>query len=156
MKKLILGAMMGFGLLLGGCSEEAADKPTSKPVVEKEAEKPAEPVEKPADNSFKEDVMLEDMRNSYDGVATVTFEPDPGIYKVTPSPELAIEIGEMMDGTRSKDSWYGLVDGFEQLSERIKDDVGPGYGLALINPVNNDKTLLLLADGTVLYDIFKE
>ena len=165
MKKVgIVGAgVISIGLLLGACSEEAVQVDEkkvveeSKPVAPPKEEKEVAPKEDLTDKSVDEAIMLKKLKENFIEVGDVTFDEESKVFTVHPEdPQVAVELAEMLDGTRSKESWYNLVESFTGLSERIGRKLGPGYGLAMANPVNEENVILIITDGLVIYDVFEK
>jgi len=181
MKKVgIIGAgVISIGLLLGACGEEEAIKVDEKKLIEetkpvappkeekevapKEKEEPIQdleekPIEEVAPSmTAEEEAMKADFEQSFAGVGDITFDIESKMYIVHPTdPQVAEEIAGMINGTMSKESWYRLVEATVGTSNRILDSMGPGYSVAVANPVNDDNVILLVTDGLVLYDVFGE
>ena len=152
-----IAKFIGITLLavtLGACSEDVTSEPAEKePVTEiKKESKP--PKEKPKASEEDEQKMLEELQAAITG-SDVTFNKKLKMYTIElEGDQMIYEIASMESGEMSKESWYNLVDQTKETSEHIKSKLGSGYSVALTNPANPDKSILLIMDGMVIYDIF--
>lgn len=104
-----------------------------------------------------EQMALDTLEESFEGMAEVTFDRDSKLYKITPTdPAFEKELVMMNEGIIEKEAWDTLVDNFAYLSDSMKGLVGNGYSITLMNPSNSDKYLLMITDGKVEYDVFNE
>ena len=155
MKKVIKFIGITFlAVTLGACSEETTSEPVKKEPAA-EVKKETKPVKEEAKTTAKdEQKMLKDLQVALSG-SNVTFNEKLKMYTVELQGEQMIyEIASMESGEMSKESWYNLVDQTKETSEHIKSKLGSGYSVALTNPANPDKSILLIMDGMVIYDIF--
>lgn len=51
------------------------------------------------------------------------------------------------------EGWGNVVDGITSMSESLKDNLGSGYSIHLLNPANKDNVLLSMMDGIVFYNV---
>jgi hypothetical protein len=165
-----LGAVM-LGLVVGCSSEEVAEKP-EKPAVEEVEEKEvkveepieAEPVaedpvseEPDVSQDAKEQVQLSLLKSTFDGIAEIDFDAEEKNFIITPTgTDFALELIQMLNGTKSHDDWNNLVESTQQVSNQTLELLGEGYAFTFMNPANKDKVILLIQDGTVLYDVFNQ
>lgn len=104
-----------------------------------------------------EQMALDTLEESFEGMAEVSFDRDRKLYKITPTdPAFEKELVMMNEGIIGKEPWDTLVDDFAYLSDSMKGLVGNGYSITLMNPSNSDKHLLMVTDGKVEYDVFNE
>lgn len=123
---------------------------------ENEEAKTSEPVDNVA-QEIVEKMALDTLEESFAGLAEVSFDRDSKLYTITPTdPAFEKELVMMNEGILGQEAWDALVDNFVFMSNNMIDVIGNGYSVALINPSNSDKYLLLLTDGKVEYDVFNE
>lgn len=161
MKKAFLGLTVVGILLFGACSDmgetvEEKKEPVEE-VVEKEKVEVVEEVEEikeePVDNSALEQLMLTIMQDNFKGIADVTFNAENKAYIILPTDDgFTQELFGVINGALPKDSWNGLLESSKDMSNAIKEQVGPGYQVHMLNPTNPDNTILSLMDGIVFYD----
>lgn len=84
------------------------------------------------------------------------FDEEEKVFSIIPPEEVALELTLMKEGHMERDDWEMLRENMVELSKSIKENLGEGYIISLLNPVNTDNTLLMVVDGLVVYDLFGE
>lgn len=177
MNKLLL-IMTTFLLFLGACSSKESNSSdlelddTEETVevkeVTQEAEEIIEEIEEVEEEfEIEESISPEDereirtllalaiMEKNFDGTAIIDYDEENDAITILPTdPEFARAVVSLQTGAFSMDNWYELRDSYVVLSEQLKNAVGEGIIIALLNPSSPDKTILTLVDGFVLYDVF--
>lgn len=139
--------------------KEAPKAEAKEPVKEEVKEEPVKEVKKAEkkDNSANEKAALKIMQDSFKGVGDVEFDKEHKTYKVTPTdPKFSAELLMTTQGKISKDSWNSMKDNMKELSNSMNGMLGDGYSVALMNPVNKDKVILMVLDGIVFYDLMED
>lgn len=104
-----------------------------------------------------EQMALEIMEESFAGIAEVSFDKESKLYTITSTdPAFEQELVMMNEGILGQEEWNILVENFAFMSDSVKDLIGNGYSIALMNPSNSDRYLLMITDGKVEYDAFNE
>ncbi|ALY08105.1 hypothetical protein BhaS171_00049 [Bacillus phage vB_BhaS-171] len=135
--------------------KERAKKEEAKPKPKQE-EKKEEPKEEPPSNEVFEGMALNILEENFAGVAEIAFDKETKFFTLTPTdPRFALEIGMMIEGTKSLDDWENLVESTVSMSKSNKELLGSGYSIALMNPANTDNVLLVVVDGVVFYNAFE-
>lgn len=121
----------------------------------------SEPVDSDQSNNEAQEALeqmaLEIMEESFAGIAEVSFDRDSKLYTVTSTdPAFEQELVMMNEGILGQEDWDMLVENFAFMSDSMKDLIGNGYSIALMNPSNSDRYLLMITDGKVEYDAFNE
>ena len=89
-------------------------------------------------------------------MARVDFNREQKEFLITSiDPAFAEELLYMIEHDVVLDDWNFLVDSFTYMSESIYDLLGSGYTLQLVNPFNEENTLLSIVDGYVIYNAFE-
>lgn len=135
--------------------EEPKKEQKEEPKKEPEKQVKKEPVKKQDSKevSKNEQKMLELFQENF-SESNVSFHKESKMYKIDLGDGVTIELAEMINGTKSKEDWYGLVDSAVYASKKMKGNLGSGYSISFTNPANRDNIILLVMDGEVLYDIF--
>jgi len=120
--------------------EEVAPAPKEEPVV---------------DNSAMEKIMTGLFIQQF-GEEAVEFDEENKTYKLTPDEGIAMEATLMFIGEADKQPWYDLVESTRVVSDQMLDQMGSGYSIVLVNPMNTDNYLLMIMDGVVLYNFMDE
>ena|SRR5690554_3741686 len=113
------------------------------------------------DEEFEQDVMesfaLMSLQDNFQELAEISFDEEEKEFKMlVTDPDFTAELMFMIEYDVTLDEWYGLVDSFAFMSESLNEMLGDGYTLHLLNPMNENNTLLTIVDGTVTYDAFDE
>ena len=162
----IVGTIVAAGIIGNFLPEEepvTKEEPKTEEVVKKEPVKKEEPApvkkeEPKKDDSkaqeFLEDKHLEILQNSYDGMSSVKFNREEKMFVVTPTNEdLIMAITMVMSGNPGlQQNWDELVGSFVDMSATMKENLGDGYSISMSNPVNTDNIILIVMNGTVIYD----
>ena len=161
-------AVLSATLLLWGCSdsnnevEEESVKEESIEIVEekedtgvKEVEQVSEEVEEVEysreDRVFIAHVMMSD---AFSSMAEVEYDSSADMLTIFPTDEgFTMEIFYMMLGhEESIRDWDVLVESLTELSSSVSGMVDEDIQIAILNPEDSDKVLLLVQDGFVLYN----
>lgn len=158
---IIIGAI-GSG---GDNETEEAKKEDKKEVAEIENVIEAEEILDEEETEVKEEMEVnqEDleklflgiMEENFDGLADVTYNKDNKAFILLPTDEdLIKELISLVTGNENMlKGWDTLVDGILVMSESLKNNLGNGYSVHLLNPANKDNVLLSLLDGIVFYNV---
>lgn len=170
MKKIM--AVLSATLLLWGCSnnndivEEESVKEEKTEVVEekevvgvKEVEEEVEQVSEEAEEveySREERVFIAHimMTDAFSSMAEVEYDSSADTLTIFPTDEgFTMEIFYMMLGhEESIRDWDILVESLTELSISVSGMVDEDIQIAILNPEDSDKVLLLVQDGFVLYN----
>lgn len=142
-------------------NNEDNEKKEEKEEVKTSESATSEPVDNDQSNNEAQEALeqmaLGVMEESFAGLAEVSFDRDSKLYTITPTdPAFEQELVMMNEGILGQEEWDILVENFAFMSDSAKGLIGNGYSIALINPSNSDKYLLMITDGKVEYDAFNE
>lgn len=168
MKKLM--AVLSATLLLWGCSNnndvveeelvkeekiEVVEEDSGVEEVEEETEQVSEEVEEVEysreDRVFIAHVMMAD---AFSSTSEVEYDSSADMLTIFPTDErFTMEIFYMMLGHEENiRDWDILVESLTELSSSISGIVDEDIQIAILNPEDSDKVLLLVQDGFVLYN----
>ena len=167
MKKIM--AVLSATLLLWGCSdnnnkveEESVKEEKIEVVEEKEetvVEETEEEIEEEAevveysreDRVFIAHVMMDD---AFSSMSEVEYDASADMLTIFPTDEgFTMEIFFMMLGhEESIRDWDNLVESLTELSSSVSGIVDEDIQIAILNPEDSEKVLLLVQDGFVLYN----
>lgn len=170
MKKLMV--VLSATLLLWGCSnsndvvEEESVKEEKIEVVEEKEETVVEEVEEEIEEIDEEveevEYSREDrvfiahvmMADAFSSMAEVEYDSSADMLTIFPTDEgFTMEIFYMMLGhEESIRDWDILVESLTELSISVSGMVDEDIQIAILNPEDSDKVLLLVQDGFVLYN----
>ena len=170
MKKLMV--VLSATLLLWGCSntnnkvEEESVKEEKIEVVEekevvgvKEVEEEVEQVSEEAEEveySREERVFIAHvmMTDAFSSMAEVDYDSSADMLTIFPTDEgFTMEIFYMMLGhEESIRDWDILVESLTELSISVSEMVDEDIQIAILNPEDSERVLLLVQDGFVLYN----
>lgn len=172
MKKMM--AVLSATLLLWGCSdsnskvEEESVKEEKIEVVEEKEETVVEEVEEEIEEIEEEaeeaevEYSREDrvfiahvmMADAFSSMAEVEYDSSADMLTIFPTDEgFTMEIFYMMLGhEESIRDWDILVESLTELSISVSEMVDEDIQIAILNPEDSDKVLLLVQDGFVLYN----
>ena len=163
-------AVLSATLLLWGCSDsnskveeesvkeekiEVVEEDSGVEEVEKETEQVSEEVEEVEysreDRVFIAHVMMAD---AFSSMAEVEYDSSADMLTIFPTDEgFTMEIFYMMLGhEESIRDWDILVESLTELSISVSEMVDEDIQIAILNPEDSDKVLLLVQDGFVLYN----
>ena len=161
-------AVLSATLLLWGCSdsnnevEEESVKEESIEIVEekedtgvKEVEQVSEEVEEVEysreDRVFIAHVMMSD---AFSSMAEVEYDSSADMLTIFPTDEgFTMEIFYMMLGHEENiRDWDVLVESLTELSISVSEMVDEDIQIAILNPEDSERVLLLVQDGFVLYN----
>ena len=163
MKKIMV--VLSATLLLWGCSdsnnkvEEESVKEEKVEVVEEKEDTVVEEIEEEVeeveysreDRVFIAHVMMAD---AFSSMAEVEYDSSADMLTIFPTDEgFTMEIFYMMLGhEESIRDWDILVESLTELSISVSEMVDEDIQIAILNPEDSDKVLLLVQDGFVLYN----
>ena len=172
MKKMMV--VLSATLLLWGCSdsnskvEEESVKEEKIEVVEEKEETVVEEVEEEIEEIEEEaeeaevEYSREDrvfiahvmMADAFSSMAEVEYDSSADMLTIFPTDEgFTMEIFYMMLGhEESIRDWDILVESLTELSISVSEMVDEDIQIAILNPEDSDKVLLLVQDGFVLYN----
>ena len=172
MKKIMV--VLSATLLLWGCSdsnskvEEESVKEEKIEVVEEKEETVVEEVEEEIEEIEEEaeeaevEYSREDrvfiahvmMADAFSSMAEVEYDSSADMLTIFPTDEgFTMEIFYMMLGhEESIRDWDILVESLAELSISVSEMVDEDIQIAILNPEDSDKVLLLVQDGFVLYN----
>lgn len=142
------------------CSD---DKKEPAPVIPEpageEAAEPADGLEEPkdVDAAALAAAALSLLEANFEGTARVEYDAEESSFRITPTdPDfVAAAMVVMEGGDQALKDWAFLVESMKGLSESIADLI-PGQYLQVVNPANEDLSLLILLDGYVYYNFADE
>src|SRR5699024_3959764 len=168
MKKIM--AVLSATLLLWGCSDsnnkveeesvkeektEVVEEDSGVEEVEEETEQVSEEVEE-VEYSREERVFIAHvmMTDAFSSMAEVEYDSSADMLTSFPTDEgFTMEIFYMMLGhEESIRDWDILVESLTELSISVSEMVDEDIQIAILNPEDSDKVLLLVQDGFVLYN----
>lgn len=159
MKKL-LGMMLVAGALLTGCGN---DKPAESPDVEAPdvaEEGNAPEVENTAtvdESSFEETLLSLKVVNEIGGLGAVTGDIQNEEFNITLSEEMADSVATIIGHEQHEELWTQTISAFLEQAQIIKDELGEGWRLNVINPeLGNHKTMLSFLGTEVTTDVWDE
>lgn len=153
--------------------EQAEKEKAEKEKAEKEAEEKAAKEEAEAEKAAKEKEQAEKdkaeqnvddleqlhlsiMQEHMNMYVDITFDKDSKIFKMTPINEQLISEIEMLPLGIGWDNWQDMVDGVTSMSKSNSDNLGEGYSITLVNPLNEENIILWVMDGEVIYNVVDE
>lgn len=170
MKKIM--AVLSATLLLWGCSdsnnkvEEESVKEDKVEVVEKEEDTVVEETEEENEEIDEEleevEYSREDrvfianeiMVEAFSSTSEVEYDSSADMLTILPTDErFTMEIFYMMLGHEENiRDWDVLVESLTELSSSISEIVDEDIQIAILNPEDSERVLLLVQDGFVLYN----
>lgn len=163
MKKIM--AVLSATLLLWGCSdnnnkvEEESVKEEKVEIVEEKEETVVEDIEEEveeAEYSREDRVFIAHsiMVDTFSSMSEVEYDSSADMLTIFPTDErFTKEIFYMMLGHEEYiRDWDVLVETLAELSSSVSDIVDEDIQIAILNPEDSERVLLLVQDGFVLYD----
>ena len=173
MKKIM--AVLSVTLLLWGCSdsndivEEESVKEEKIEVVEEKEETIVEEVEEEIEEIDEEVEEVEEveysredrvfiahvmMADAFSNMAEIEYDSSADMLTIFPTDEgFTMEIFYMMLGhEESIRDWDILVESLTELSISVSEMVDEDIQIAILNPEDSERVLLLVQDGFVLYN----
>ena len=117
-------------------------KPTIKPTI-KSTIKPT--IKK---NTF--DIQLAILRENFENVADIKYKKSIKTIEIIPYDESFMV--EAMQAY-NRDTWNGLIKNLKEISRQIEDD---NILLCLVNNLNKENYILIINNGTVIYDFINK
>lgn len=159
MKKLSLL----FLLLLTGCSADKVEETAveesvvvEESVIEEVEESVVEEsvVEEVLDRQARISLALATLEGNFEGTGIIDYdEKNDAIRLIPTNPALTMEIYQMFTGELGTEDWDRMVESFREMSESLSGLVDEDIYFSLVNPENEDNTLLLLQDGFIIYNL---
>lgn len=143
--------------------DEGRNKPDEKDTDEKDKDEKATNKDRSSEDKVDytvvqkalEDTIVAELKKQF-GEDSVIFDEEEKVFSIIPPEQVALELSLMKEGHMERDDWEMLRENMVELSKSIKENLGEGYTLSLLNPMNTDNTLLMVVDGLVVYDLFGE
>ena len=132
----------------------AAEKAAEEKAAKEKAE--AEKVANEKDAADLEQLHLTIMQDHMSMYVDITFDKETKIFKMTPTDEQLISEIEMLPLGIGWDNWQDMVDGVVSMSKANSDNLGEGYSITLVNPLNEENIILWVMDGEVIYNVVDE
>lgn len=123
---------------------------------EREEERRAKAEQEARENEIMllEDKALELMEDNLGDIADIEFNRDEKLFSINmTNDEVIHELAMVFSGELSIDNWHGLVDSMQEMASSINSLLGGGYTVELLNPSNANRSLLVIYDGEVSYDV---
>ncbi len=134
------------------CSDDKKEPvPQADPAGDEIAEPPVD------DAAALAAAALSLLEANFEGTARVEYDAEESSFRITPTdPDfVAAAMVVMEGGDQALKDWAFLVESMKGLSESIADLI-PGQYLQVVNPANEDLSLLILLDGYVYYNFADE
>lgn len=169
MKRLGMYSLVVLLLATGCSADEVAEVEETK--VEDKVEEVTEVEEVVEVEEEVEEVELDDvldresrivlalatLEGNFEAIGRIDYDESNDAIRFIPTdPNFSKEILYMMTGVTGTEEWDGMVESLQGLSESLTGLVDEDIYLSLVNPENEDNTLLLIQDGVVMYDISDE
>lgn len=170
-KKVFLMSILST-LMIVGCGNETDDNQESTneveqtQVIEKQSDTTVEvennseskdeydEIDSRIDRIFFAKSILDD---SFKGIGRVSYDYQYDIIQIMPTePGFIKDIYRMMSGDANSNAWDSLSDNVAEMSIVISEIVDSDIKVAILVPENEDKILLLVRDGTVIYNFIDE
>ena len=166
MKKIM--AVLSATLLLWGCSdnnnkvEEESVKEEKVEIVEEKEETVVEEVEQVSEEVEEVEYSREErvfiahvmMADAFSSTSEVEYDSSADMLTIFPTDErFTMEIFYMMLGHEENiRDWDVLVESLTGLSSSVSEMVDEDIQIAILNPEDSERVLLLVQDGFVLYN----
>lgn len=150
MKKLFLAGSFGTALLLGACGSEVESETNMNEFETSDVSETTETVEANSDVSAKIKTHKIALEEIHGADARIEYRESDKSFIITPTSQSFIDTIVYVVN-KDKVSWKELVDGYADISEQIKNDVGEGYSIKMTNPQNREETIIFVKDGMVLF-----
>lgn len=109
------------------------------------------------DRSDRVYLALMIMQTDFEEIADVEYDGEQDAIVITPTEQgFANDVMFMMSGLLDRASWDSLVENVQYLSSTLVDVVDEEMKLAIANPENSEKMLLVVQNGEVLYNLADE
>lgn len=170
-KKIFVMSILSTFMLIG-CGNETDNNQESSNDVEQtqvaeeqsdntiDVESNSEPkdeydeVDSRIDRIFFAKSILDD---SFKGIGRVSYDYQYDIIQIMPTePGFIKDIYRMMSGDANSNAWDSLSDNVAEMSIVISEIVDSDIKVAVLVPESEDKILLLVRDGTVIYNFIDE
>ncbi|KAB8125706.1 hypothetical protein F9U64_21995 [Gracilibacillus oryzae] len=169
MKKLLVIVFVFVLTLITGCSnQEQVEEVTEKEeVVTEEIEEvsvseSADVSSSPSENSNNNiDTLEQEVLNGLNSnmeFFEVTFNKDEKVFLYDPIQERVPQrLYKTLEGDMDDWSyWHGIINNFRKISETVQKYLGDGYKLVVINPSDESQAIIIVGDGTIIYDWIEE
>jgi len=165
MKRLGMYSMVALLLATGCSADEVTEVEETKveEVVEVEEEPKVEEVIEEVEEVELDDVIdresrilmaVSTMSDNYEGMGEIDYDEGDDAIRIIPTdPAFIKELLYMMTGVTGTEDWDGMVESLQGLSESLSGLVDEDIYLSLVNPENEDNTILLMQDGNIIYNL---
>lgn len=158
MKKLLIS--LSLFMTLAGCGVLVEREAVSNEEDKVEVIEGAQEVEESEEELSREGNILiaqSIMSESFEGTASVSYDKEMDAITILPIDEgFTTAIYHMITGETSNDAWNNLVDTTSMFSITVAELVDSDISIAILNPEDSDRILLLVQDGYVSYDFSDE
>ncbi|WP_157130782.1 hypothetical protein [Halobacillus mangrovi] len=136
--------------------EEEAKQKAEEEKAKKEAEEKKKAEEDKAKSDATGAVIVSLMEENFKNTADISYDNESKMIIVKPvGAQFTTELLLMIDGMKSMDDWNYLSDQMASFSKTISENFGEGYSLVILNPMNEDRVMIMVMDGVVIYDPFE-
>lgn len=108
----------------------------------------------------KIDIFITLLTKNYEGLAKVNLDKENKVINIIPEEDLKTAINVLIatEGSEPtiRKSWDKMVKDFKDTSKKIGSEIDPDYAFSILNPNNLDNTLLLVKNGTIVYNVVDE
>lgn len=116
-------------------------------------EEPVEELEVSPDIAMS--IALQVLEKNFAEIAEVKLDRDERTFYLLPIDPSFLMIVELKDDPECVEAWNDMVESLRSMGETFSESI-PGCSVVLQNPMNPDKGLLIIVDGVVIYDCFRE
>lgn len=97
------------------------------------------------------------LEKNFEGMARIDYDETNDTMRIIPTDQnFTMEILFMMSGVTGTEEWDALVENFQTLSESMSGLVDEDIMLSLVNPENEENTILLVQNGYIIYNLSDE
>lgn len=143
---------------------EEAETPTDKEEDKDDAKNEAESAEEESDSISQENEpadLYEDMRVLLEDnlkIVDIEYDEQRNAYLMhSTDPAFLDEVDSILNGSLPSDSWHYMAETFADLSLTVSDTLtDDSIKLALVNPANEEKMLLVVSNGVIEYNFMDD
>ena len=129
--------------------------------LKKEKKEPKEEVEvkEGMSSDTKMDIFIAGLKESYKDLAKIEVDEEKQIIKILPEGNFKTSMLALVATKGNKpelrEAWGELVTAIQTLSKTL-GEINPEYSIAIINPVNDEKSFLTAYCGVLTYNVLDE
>lgn len=108
------------------------------------------------DQQTKEMTVLRQLQKGYAKFGSVSFDENSKTFNVKPTDDNTVQALQALvqDPSQADDmGWSKLTGSIKSNSSQLKDVLGTGYSLSIVNPDKTSQALYTAKDGKTTYDI---